>query len=170
MPVDSQQEYEWLRNLELETTKFRYATFTALVSISFVVAGLAANATSTAFRLFGTDTNLSRVVFFLGFLFYLFAVFHYLWYHRYSHRYRRRLKQLEADFKITVYTLRERPRKGRLKLHFHFALYLIGVVYGVATLSYIGPYLFTLLMVLVVLGYFLLVLSTYFQKTEPQEE
>ncbi len=45
----------------------------------------------------GLETNLSAVVFALGFVFYAFATFHYHWYHRHSHFYRKRLKELEPE-------------------------------------------------------------------------
>jgi hypothetical protein len=87
--MDKDKEYERLSQLEIETTKLRYTTFTALLSISFVIAGFAANADASPIQMFGLETSIRKLVFLLGFIFNLVSLFHYLWYHRYSHLYRK---------------------------------------------------------------------------------
>jgi hypothetical protein len=81
------------------------------VCLSFVLPGLAIQATSDfPLTIFGLSLTLRQVVFFLGFSFYLFAAFHYHWYHRYSHFYRKRLKELENVLGIQIYQLRVRSQ------------------------------------------------------------
>ena len=66
------QEYEALCQLEQETTQMRHNTFTALISISFVLTGLAfRNETSSVVQipLAGTITS-SQLAAAFGFMFY----------------------------------------------------------------------------------------------------
>lgn len=167
--MDKEKEYERLTVLEMETTKFRHTTFTALVSVSFLVPGLATKTASPKITILTLTTDLNGLVFLLGFVFYLFAVFHYWWHHRYAHMYRDRLKILEKELGIQVYRLRIRPHRGRFKMHFHFALYLIGMIYGTVVCAYVGMSLFWLSMLVIAGGYFLLCLQTFWQPLEPNE-
>jgi hypothetical protein len=167
--MNKETEYERLTALEIETTKFRHSTFTALISVSFVVPGLAIKADPQVLIFMGHRVMLNRLVFLLGFVFYLFAVFHYWWHHRYAHMYRAHLKELEAELKIQVYSLRVRPHQGRFKMHFHFALYMIGVLYGSIACAYVGMPWFWASMIVIVGGYLLLCLATFMQPLEPDE-
>src|SRR4051794_6057638 len=84
------EEYKCLATLELESTKLRHTTFTAILAVSFLLPGLALRPEVESQRTFLAglpSLSLSKAVFLLGFVFYLFALFHYAWLHRYSHRY-----------------------------------------------------------------------------------
>ena len=166
------QEYEALCQLEQETTQMRHNTFTALISISFVLTGLAfRNETSSVVQipLAGTITS-SQLAAAFGFMFYCFTVVHYAWYHRYSHRYRDRLKQLEVELDFRVYRNRKRPTLRNAKFHFDWTLYIMGVIYFFAVLSFAG---WRPIMLLVVSGcgmYALLLLWSIRWDNEPLED
>lgn len=154
------QEYEALCLLEQETTQMRHNTFTALISISFVLAGLAFRNESTSvvqIPLAGTMTS-SQLAAAFGFMFYCFTVIHYAWYHRYSHRYRDRLKFLEVELDFMVYRNRQRPKFRRAKFHFDWTLYIMGVIYFAAVLSFAGwrPIIFLIVSSCVMYGLLLL--------------
>jgi hypothetical protein len=136
-------EYEQLAKLERETTQMRHTTFTALISISFLLPGFAAHASGTGVPIvvFGHRTSVSALAFLLGLFFYIFTVAHYSWYHRYSHRYRAKLKELEDDLGMEIYKLRVRPTIGRMKFHFDWLLFILGIAYLVATIAYVGWFL-----------------------------
>lgn len=165
------REYEMLSELERVTTSTRHTAFTAILGISFVLPGIALQA-STQFpvSILGVKTQLCHLVFFLGFVFCVFAVFHYHWYHRHSHSYRKRLKQLEEELGITIYRLRVRPQYGRFKLHFEWALHIICVVYGAATVAFVGLQLFLLGTAALVVPYAVLTLFSARTPVEPMEE
>lgn len=168
--MNKEKQFESLMKLELETTKMRHTNFTAILSISFILSGLALNCETEKLEIFSISVTLSQLVFLLGFLFYLFAIFHYVYFHRYSHIYRNALKNIEREWKIEIYRLRKRPKIGPFKFHFDWALYSIGVVYGFITLKYIGWNLF-MLGISVVFGiYFLLLICSAFSPEEPIEK
>lgn len=170
--MDKEKEYEWLMQLELETTKLRQATFTALLSISFILPSLALQCRNDIYVWFWTNTTLCRLVFLLGFMFYCFAVFHYYWYHRYSHAYRAALKKLEVELNVRVYRHRVRPQVGggRFKLHFDWALYIIAIVYAGIAASYVGSKVFLPTAGVIVLLYAILVLASVWSPVEPLEK
>ncbi|MGH9741578.1 MAG: hypothetical protein ACRD51_04425 [Candidatus Acidiferrum sp.] len=167
--MDKDTEYERLCQLELETTKLRYTTFTALLSISFVIAGFAANADSSAIQMFGLETSVRKLVFLLGFIFNLVSLFHYLWYHRYSHLYRKALKDIENSLGISVYRLRVRPQIGPFKLHFVWVLYIVAIVYGFIVAVIVGGKLFFCCMAVIAVLYVVLLLASYWDSSEPLE-
>lgn len=167
--MTKEEQYKHLMHLEIETTKMRHAIFTALVSISFILPGLALKNGPTTMLWPDFELTVSQSVFLLGFIFYLFSCFHYWWYHRYSHLYRNALKLLEKDLKINVYSLRERPTIGSMKLHFDRALVIIGLVYGVITASYVGWSFFLAIIISMIVVYFLLLVNTFGQSNEPLE-
>ena|SRR5918999_402110 len=142
MVMEKEKAYERLAALEIETAKQRHTTFTAILSISFLLPGFALRGDPGSIVILGQDISLSRSVFFLGYVFYLFAVFHYAWHHRHSHCYREALKKMEEELGIMVYRLRIRPQIGPFKLHYDWALYVIGIVYGFLTARYVGLKLF----------------------------
>jgi divalent metal cation (Fe/Co/Zn/Cd) transporter len=113
--------------------------------------------------------TLSKAVFLLGFLFYLFSLFHYAWHHRYSHLYRKKLKSLENKLGIEVYRLRVRPKIGPFKFHYDWALHMIGIVYGAITASYVGLETFLMTLGVVVGAYVLRLLVSALEPTEPLE-
>jgi hypothetical protein len=163
-------EYKILSNIEIETTKFRYTNFTAILSISFILPGLAIQAGSFSITFFETTILISKLVFLLGFVFYLFAVFHYRWFHRYSHYYRKRLKELEKEIGFTIYQLRKRPQFKRIKFHFEWALYLIGLVYFVIAGFFVGWLLFLIVIGVLFVLYMILAILTIFENEEPLEK
>jgi len=149
------EEYKILSNLEMETAKFRYATFIAILSISFVLPGLYFSKSSENsynsyidFCLF--KIHVSELLFLLGFILYLFALFYYWWFHRYSHIYRKRLKELEKKLGWNIYSLRKRPTVKNMKFHFAWSLYSIGIVYGLMTIRVVDivPFSLTLLVLI----------------------
>ncbi len=150
MTLDKLTEYKLLQSLELETTKLRHTTFTALISVSFLLPGLALQADRAnplpAVSLLGREYTIDKVIFMLGFIFYCFTFFHYWWYHRHSHIYRRRLKEIEKDLGLSIYRLRKRPVfssvLGIHKLHFDWSLWILGIIYALAAHSFVGPRLF----------------------------
>jgi len=163
------EEYKLLSSLEMETTKFRYTNFIAILSISFVLPGLAIQAGDFSAYFLCIEIPISQLVFLLGFVFYLFAVFHYVWFHRYSHIYRKRLKELEKEIGLNIYQLRKRPMYKRVKFHFEWALYLIGLVYFLITGLFVGWGLVLSVMGALVCLYAILALLTILQKEEPLE-
>ena len=60
--MDKKKEYELLAQLEQETTRMRHTMFTALVSVSFILPGLAVKAEASGVTIFGTMTSLSQMV------------------------------------------------------------------------------------------------------------
>jgi hypothetical protein len=168
--LEKEKEYERLAILEMETAKLRHTTFTALLSISFLLPGLALRGDSGSFVITGKSIPLSHSVFFLGYVFYLFAIFHYSWHHRYSHSYRKALKKLEEELGITVYRLRCRPQIGPFKFHYNWALYVIGIAYGLITARYIGLKLFLSGIGIIMGSYVIFFLLSYWQPVEPLEK
>lgn len=142
-------EHAALSQLEQNSTSMRHQTFTALMSISFVLAGFAFRGPEKA-----VDPNSkikipgfgefwpNEIAAVLGLVFYAFTVLHYWWYHRYSHIYRHHLKELEKDLGIQVYAHRQRPTKKvgsrTMKFHFDWSLYIIGGLYTAAVGQFSG--------------------------------
>jgi hypothetical protein len=154
-------EHEALARLEQASTQMRHQTFTALMSISFVLAGFAfkspdkiepACITSGVDKCQELLSNIvikgvgtyrpNQIAAVLGLVFYAFTVLHYWWYHRYSHIYRHQLKELEGELGIQVYSHRQRPTaslgKRTMKFHFDWSLYIIGVLYTSAVVLFSG--------------------------------
>ena len=161
--------YKQLMQLELETTKMRHTTFTALMSISFVLPGLALKAEAQVEVIPFFGVKMDQLVFLLGFIFYCFSVFHYWWYHRYSHIYRRELKKLEGELGIKVYGHRVRPVRSRFKMHFEWSLYIIAVLYGGVVCCFVGYQLFGLTVGSIVVSYLVLMYTTRNEELEPRE-
>ncbi len=165
------KEYELLQKLEIETTKIRHTTFTALLSISFLIPGFSLKINSEKINFMIWELPIDKMVFLLGFIFYVFAVFHYNWYHRYSHRYRKRLKELESEIGFLIYTRRVRPIiASKFKMHFDWILYIIGLFYGLVTAIYVGKFLLITILGIMILIYLLLVLSSFKRPIEPLEK
>ena len=144
--------------------------FTAILSISFILPGLAIQAGEYSVDFLDKNIQISKLVFLLGFIFYLFAVFHYLWFHRYSHLYRKRLKILEKEIGFTIYQLRKRPQYKRVKFHFQGALYLIGFVYFAITGLFVGWTLIIFVLGILFVFYIVMSLFTIFREEEPLEK
>jgi hypothetical protein len=76
MAPDKLREYELLQTLELEMTKLRHTTFTALISVSFLLPGLALQADRASalpiVPLLGREYTIDKVIFMLGFFLLLY--------------------------------------------------------------------------------------------------
>lgn len=130
--ITKKDEYKLLMKLEQESTKSRNTTFTAILSISFILPALALKIDSGANH--SELTFMCQSVFMLGFVFFVLSLIHYEWHHRYSHIYRKRLTELEEDnLDIEVYRLRKRPVIWNIGLHYDWALYIVGLCYGLST-------------------------------------
>ncbi len=166
------REYEQLAALERESTQMRYATFTAFLSISFLIAGLGTQQSSeeatVELPVFG-ERPLGALAFVLGFLFFCFSWFFYWWYHRYSHYYRARLKLLELDLGIEVYTLRRRKQKWGMKFHFDWSLRILGIWYFVIAGAYAGYVLISSVLVASLVFYAILLVRSRRWRVEPNE-
>lgn len=168
--MDKEREYNLLSELERSTNATRHTTFTALLSISFLLPGLALQAgTAASVPVFATLT-IQKLVFALGFMFFCFAAFHYSWYHRYSHRYRKALKSIERELGINVYRLRQRPRIGPFKFHFEWALWILGLFYGGAAAIFVGAKSFFCLLGVAIAFYLLLFFISFCRPEEPLEQ
>jgi hypothetical protein len=178
MALDKLPEYELLQTLELEMTKLRHTTFTALISVSFLLPGLALQADRAnalpAVSLFGSQYTIDKVIFMLGFIFYCFTVFHYWWYHRYSHIYRKRLKDIEEELGFYVYRLRQRKTFtsfiGTHKFHFDWSLYILGGIYGFVACSFVGKRLFLIGIFAALIPYLCFMVNSVRNSAEPLEE
>jgi len=147
-PKNVELAYEYLTKLEQESTRVRYATFTALASMSVVAPGLALRAESKEVKvaLLVLETTLSELVFMLSFVFYLLAMVNFLWHRRYADAYRTELRAIEEKhFHFSVYRLRRRlTLAGNFHFHFRWVVILVGSLYGVLTFIYTGWKLFIL--------------------------
>lgn len=131
---DIWKEYEHLARLEQELVRNRWTAFTALVSVSFLVGGLALNQMSTLQPVFG------KAGFAFGWLIFVAAFYHYWWFHRKAHHIRHHLCDLEKELRIEVYLIRtRRPELAGIKLYYHWAIDALALAY-------------TLLLVLVLVG------------------
>lgn len=171
---DLKEEYKILSNLEMETAKIRYATFTAILSVSFVLPGLyfsrsLENSYNSNIDVCVFKIHISELLFLLGFILYLFALFYYWWFHRYSHIYRKRLKELEKKLGWNIYSLRKRPTVKNMKFHFAWTLYSIGIIYGLITFRVVGSLPFSLTLGVLILFYLFPLFFSKFRKEEPLE-
>lgn len=173
-------EHAALSQLEQASTSMRHQTFTALMSISFVLAGFAfrgpEKAVDPASKInvpgFGEFWP-NEIAAVLGLVFYAFTVLHYWWYHRYSHIYRHHLKELEKDLGIQVYAHRQRPTKNvgswTMKFHFDWSLYIIGGLYTTAVGQFSGWDIVGATAVLTLGLYGVLLVLSIWDDEEPRE-
>jgi sterol desaturase/sphingolipid hydroxylase (fatty acid hydroxylase superfamily) len=129
-----QYVYEKLYAYDIELTKLRWAVFTALFSVSLIIAGLALK------RDPGTQTFelWAKYAIAFGFLVYLTAAFHYWWHHRISHHIRKELKVIEEKTNIKIIRIRKRPSK----LHFHWMIWILGLAYAFLTYKIVEVHFF----------------------------
>jgi hypothetical protein len=172
--MTKEREYEKLTTLEQETTRIRHQTFTAILAVSFVVPGLATKVDDTSLDTGLVSVSLSQLVFLLGYVFYLFACFHYAWHHRYAHLYRKALKDIEKnDLDIKIYRLRERLCIGKdekYKFHFDWALYIIAVFYGLLTAHFVGWRLLLCTVGFLLVAYTIPLFVSRWRPREPHEK
>ena len=57
-----------------------------------------------------------------------------------------------------------------MKMHFDWALYIIGAVYGVITALFVGWEIFIASLVIVVIVYFVLMIKSIGDPSEPREQ
>jgi len=134
-PVDWKYNYEVLKQLDLEYTKLRYSVFPILMSISFLVAGLAFAAGHNI------PSEMRKLALCFGYLIFLVAECFYWWFHRICHKLREELERIEDEHKMNAYKVREAAtRKLNIfgkKLRFHWALIVLFLIYSAFILYYI---------------------------------
>jgi hypothetical protein len=160
--IEKIDQYKILQSLELELTKIRYTTFTALISISILLPSLAFNREIISvpkINLFLFCVTVSQLLVMLGFLFFLFTIYHYWWFHRMSHIYIKKLRELEKEMNIEIYSLKKIPKLfNSIYLRFSWSLYIIGIFYGITTLAIVGYKLFFSVFSVLVLSFSLLII------------
>ena len=120
------REYEHCARLEQELLKNRWTFFTALLSVSFVVGGLALN----QFQALGPV--LGKAAFGFGWLIFMAAFYHYWWFHAKSHDLRDHLCDIEKKLGVTVYLIRtRRPKLGPIPLYYHWAIDGLALAYTI---------------------------------------
>jgi len=108
------KEYDHLIRYETELFKNRWAVFTTLLSISFIITGLGLQ------RLVSNESNfLSKSVCSFGFLVYSLALYHYLWFHKLAHKLRTRGQELEKELEFKIYEIRNKYSQDNRKLALH---------------------------------------------------
>ena len=129
---DIWKEYEHCARLEQDLVRNRWTFFTAMLSVSFVVAGLTLSQ-RTALGLW-----LGLAGFFFGWLSAGAAFYHYWWFHRISHAVRKHLCTLEEKLGIEPYRIRSfktekliRPEFLGKTLKCRYAIYILAAAYTV---------------------------------------
>ena len=133
--TDDWREYENCARLEQELVRNRWTFFTALLSVSFVVGGLALT------QLEELGALLGRAGFAFGWLISMAAFYHYWWFHKISHDLRKRLCYLEEHvLHIEVYLIRVRRHElwGR-KIYYRWCIWALALAY---TLMLVGVLLY----------------------------
>jgi hypothetical protein len=122
---DYWREYENCARLEQELVRNRWTFFTALLSVSFVVGGLALT------QLEALGPLLGKAGFAFGWLISAAAFYHYRWFHKKCHDLRERLCYLEREkLGIEVYLIRgRRPTFRGRELYYHWAIDALFVFY-----------------------------------------
>lgn len=118
------KEYEYATRLEHELVRNRWTFFTAMLLVSFVVAGL------TLSQLENLGPVLGKAAFAFGWLISVAAFYHYWWFHNKAHDIRARLCDLEEKIDINLYRVRvRRPSLGGVKLYYHWAIDALAIGY-----------------------------------------
>jgi len=121
--ADVWREYEYTTRLEQELVRQRWVVFTALLSVSFVVAGLTLSQLK-AQPLLGTAG------FIFAYLIFCAGVYHYWWFHQKAHDLRDRLLELEDILGIQPYHIRaQRPKLREIPLYYKWAIRVLLVAY-----------------------------------------
>jgi hypothetical protein len=120
------KEYEQCARLEQELVRNRWTFFTALLSVSLIVGGLALKNLNELRPLLGVSA------FAFGWLIFVAAYCHYYWFHRIAHRLRDHLCQLEDKLYIEAYIIRckRKPLGGFLR-YYHWVIDLLALAYTV---------------------------------------
>ena len=123
--TDRWREYENCARLEQELVRNRWTFFTALLSVSFVVGGLALT------QLEALGPLLGKASFSFGWLISMAAFYHYWWFHKISHDLRKRLCYLEEDvLHIEVYLIRVRRHKlAGVRLYYRWCIWALALAY-----------------------------------------
>lgn len=118
------KEYEHGARLEQELVRSRWTFFTAMLSVSFVVAGLTLN------QLAALGPLLGKSGFGFGWLIFMAGFYHYWWFHRKAHDLRSRLCEIEEALGVQIYRIRtRRPTWGGVNLYYHWAIDLLALAY-----------------------------------------
>jgi len=127
------KEYEQCSRLEQELGRTRWTFFTAILSVSLVVGGLALKQTEAPGAVLG------KAGFAFGWLIFLAGYYHYWWFHKILHKLRDHLCELERKpLEIRVYIIRgERPQFGFLR-HYHWAIDLLALAYTLMLIFVLG--------------------------------
>ena len=161
----SQYEYEKLLAYETELTKSRWTVFAVLFSVSLLIPGIALRGVVGVQSL---DPWAKYAIAF-GFLVYLTATYHYWWYHRISHRIRAKLKEIEENEGIVIMKIRERPKIGPFKIHFHWMIWILGLAYALLTYLIVGTVFFLYFIGGLIISIFILAVIYSFLPVEPLE-
>jgi hypothetical protein len=120
------KEYDYIFQLEQELNKTRWMVFTALLSVSFIIAGLVLKEISTLGPILGK----CGIAF--GWMIFMAGFYHYWWFHKRAHELRDRLCELEEKLSISVFRIRsKRPVFHGVKIFYHWAIDVIAVAYTV---------------------------------------
>ncbi|MBU0690697.1 hypothetical protein KKC97_01475 [bacterium] len=118
------QEYDYASKLEQELCRNRWVFFTAMLTVSLAVCGIALNQMDSATPLFG------KIAISFGWLIFAAAYYHYWWFHKITHRLRDHLCVLEKELKITVYIIRcDRTIHGCSALRYHWVIDILALAY-----------------------------------------
>ncbi len=120
------KEYDYVFRLEQELNKTRWTVFTALLSVSFIIAGLVLKEISALGPVLG------RLGMIFGWLVFMAGFYHYWWFHRRAHELRVRMCELEEQISISVFRIRTiRPHIGGFKIYYHWAIDALALAYTV---------------------------------------
>lgn len=145
------EEYRALQHLEIQTTKTHWISFAILLSVSFILTGLSAQQPYLKVYFFSYPVTFSVLVFLLGFVLFVLAVFQYTWHEYSTAGYRDRLATLEKELGVEIYRHQREPEVGAIKFQFSWMLYAVGVVYGATAWGYAGTLVFLSTTVLIAL-------------------
>ena len=119
-----EKEYDHLIRYETELFKNRWAVFTTLLSISFIIVGFGLQ------QLASNESNLfSKLVCSFGFLVYTLALYHYLWFHKLAHKLRNRGQELEKELEFKTYEIRNKYSQDKRKFALHRFILFFTFVY-----------------------------------------
>jgi len=120
------REYDYIFKLEQELNKTRWMVFTALLSVSFIIAGLVLKEGVTL------GPILTKVGMVFGWLIFIVGFYHYWWFHRESHELREHMCELEEKLSISVFRIRtKRPQFYGIKIFYHWAIDVVALAYTV---------------------------------------
>ena len=118
------KEYDYIFKLEQELNKVRWTVFTALLSVSFIIAGLVLK------EMDALGPVLGKCGMTFGWLIFMAGFYHYGWFHGKAHELRDHMCKLEEKLSIHVFRIRtKRPQFAGIKIYYHWAVDTIAVAY-----------------------------------------